>query len=106
MTLPWDFTVLSDISGWAVLAGLVLYMLRLVARRKWVPEATLKDAQSDADSDLADCRSERDEWKRIAMTALETNRQNAALMEEVRVVLRANAAYLQALPRAENSDEH
>lgn len=95
MTLPWDFTVLSDISGWAVLAGLVLYVLRLVARRKWVPEATLKDAQADTD-----------EWKQIALTALETNRHNAALMEEVRVVLRANAAYLQVLPRAENSDEH
>ena len=95
MTLPWDFMVLSDISGWAVLAGLVLYVLRLVARRKWVPEATLKDEQSDTA-----------EWKQIALTALETNRHNAALMEEVRVVLRANAAYLQALPRAENSDEH
>lgn len=97
MTLPWDFTVLSDISGWAVLAGLVLYVLRLVARRKWVPEATLKDEQSDTA-----------EWKQIALTALETNRQNAALMEEVRVVLRANASYLQSLPRVDHgdADEH
>ncbi len=102
--MPWDFTVFSDVSGWAVLAGLVLYVLRLVARRKWVPEATLKDVQVDADSDLVDARSERDGWKQAALTALEANRANAALMDEVRVVLRANAAFLQALPRAESDD--
>lgn len=89
MNLPWDLTVLSDVSGWAVLALVVLWVLRLVAKRKWVPEATLRDEQADTQ-----------EWRTIALSALETNRQIASLMEEVRVVLDANTAYLRALPSA------
>lgn len=89
VNLPWDFTVLSDASGWAVLALVVLWILRLVAKRKWVPEATLRDEQADTQ-----------EWRDIALDSLETNRKIASLMEEVRVVLDANTAYLRALPSA------
>ena len=94
MTWQWDFSILSNVTGWTVLAALSLWVLRLVAKRKWVPEATLKDEQADTA-----------EWRSIAFTTLETNRKTADLMEEVRVLLRANEAYLQALPQVEGSDE-
>lgn len=94
MTWQWDFAILSNVTGWTVLAALSLWVLRLVAKRKWVPEATLRDEQADTA-----------EWRSIALTALETNQKNAALTDDVRVVLRANQAYLQALPQVEGSDD-
>lgn len=92
--MTWDFSILTDVSGWMVAAGIGLFVLRMVLKGKLVPQSVHNGVVH-----------ERDTWQQTALTALEANRLQAGLLEEARVALRANSAYLQALPRAEE-DAH
>lgn len=89
--MPWDFSFLSDISGWTVAAGLGLYVLRKFTTRKWVTDVTLKEAVS-----------EKNVWRDAALTALSTGDKAADVLTDA---VRTSTTMIQALEVADDDDD-
>lgn len=87
---------LADASGWTVATALGLMILLLVVTGRFVPRRYYRDIIE-----------ERNSWRNASLAKDETLAELSAQLREARVVVRANAAFLQALPRGDQgaSDE-
>lgn len=95
--MPWDFGVISDISGWTVAAGMGIVLVRMLMRGTLVPRSTHQEM-----------RVERDTWRDAALTALATSSKTADVLTDARQAMRASTALIQALPEVapDEDDEH
>lgn len=90
---PWP--QIGDVSGWVALVGVTLWGARQFAAGRWI---SLRQHQETV--------AERDAWKEAAQTALEASAKQAGLMDDVRIVLRANASLVRAATEPAAVDGH
>lgn len=86
--IPWE--LLSDASGWTVATFMGIAGVMLVFTGRIVPRRTLKDMIE-----------ERNMWRTTATTQADSIGKLTHQLDEARIVVRANSAFLQALPRAD-----
>lgn len=92
--MPWDFGVISDISGWTVAATMGIVLVRMLMKGTLVPRSTHQEM-----------RVERDTWRDAALTALSTSSKTAEVLTDARQAMRASTALIQALPEVADDDD-
>lgn len=95
--MPWDFAVISDVSGWTVSAVMGLVLVRMLMKGTLVPKSTHQEM-----------RDERNIWRDAAITALSASGKTADALTDARQAMRASTAMIQALPEVapDEEDEH
>ena len=95
--MPWDFAVISDVSGWTVSAVMGLVLVRMLMKGTLVPKSTHQEM-----------RDERNTWRDAALTSLTASGKTADVLTDARQAMRASTALIQALPEVttDEEDEH
>lgn len=88
--MNWLGVDLANASGWTVFIAFAIAVMTMVVRGTLVPRRFYKDLIE-----------ERDAWKLTAKTEADTVAELTNQLRESSVTLRANAAFLAALPRVE-----